>query len=169
VLVGEAPVRVVDLHRRDAEIEQNAVHAVPPEFAQKARQPGEVGATRQKQIVTEALVPEALFRQRKLQRILIEAEKDATRLQARQDGEGMPAVTECSINDPGPRLRIQGRKDFVHQHRAMHPRRSLACGKDLGHGFGIARMFLVPCRQKHEDCGLRNVCGAAAWLGWGPD
>ena len=140
LLVGEPAVRIVELHRRDAEVRENDVRSGEPFVRQHLRQPREIAPVRDERVRAEPRRAQPFVRARQLDRIDVEANQPSAGLNAFEDRAGVAAEPERAVDrhvaGPG-RQRVQHLRDHD---RAVHPRRRLAGLDDL------LNVGLVPLR-----------------------
>ena len=97
-LVGEAARRVVELHRRDAEIGEDDVGAGEPFLRQHVRQAREVAAARREPIRAEPRRAQAGLGARQLDRIDVETDQPAARLNAFENRARVSAEAERAVD-----------------------------------------------------------------------
>ena len=104
-LEAEAARRVVDLHRRHAQVGQHEVEAAP-RLGQQSGDAAEVHAPQHQHRRVVAQATQARFGARQFPRVHIDAEQAAAGRQARQQFLRVPAEAERRVEADLARLRI---------------------------------------------------------------
>src|ERR1019366_6376376 len=98
LLVAEAAIRVVDLHRRHAEVHEDDVRGRESFGRKHLRQTGEVPVPRDEGLRTESGGAQTGFRARQLERIHVEADQASSRLDAFEDRLRVTAAAKRAVN-----------------------------------------------------------------------
>jgi hypothetical protein len=133
ILEGGAAVRVVELHRRHAEVGKNHVRGGELFFCQDFRQAGEIALANDERVGVKPGRAHAVLGSRQLQRIDVESDQPSARLKARQDGARVSAEAERAIDSDFSRFRDQGAQHFIDHDRAMRSCRRLTRRDDFLH------------------------------------
>ena len=136
-LVAEAAGRVVDLHRRDAEIREHDVHAAKTLGGEHLQQSREGAATRRERVGGEAGGADLRFGPLQLHRIQIESDQPAAGLDAIEDRLRVAAATKRAIDGEAARLRLRATQHLLDHDRKVHTRRRLARRQDLADVVGV--------------------------------
>ena len=131
MLVGESSRRVVELHRRHAEVGQDHVGGWQTLGGQDARQPGEIARVGHERLGAEAGSAKRRLGARQLEGIDVEADEAPAGLQALQHRPGMTTAAERAVDRGLAGLRPQALQHLGHHDRAMAAGRRLAGLDDL--------------------------------------
>ena len=111
-LEGEAAAWRVELHRRHAEVRQQAVRAGQALRGERRRQAREVRSPRDEDVRAEAQAPHPGLCLRELQRIHVETQQLPARLDPLENGTRMASVAERAIDGCVSRSRIERFQDL---------------------------------------------------------
>ena len=142
LFAGEAALRVVELHRGDAEIGEDRIRF---RASERGLDSSEVGFSNQETVLAEALAAQRRLGPRQLERIGVEADQTALGEDFSEQRAGVTAVAQRAIDDKGARLGIENLEDFLNQDRHMRSGGSFSRGEDFCDGLGMFRgiEFLV--------------------------
>ena len=105
LLVAEAAIGIVQLHRGHAEVREDQVRGGEPFGGEHLRQAGEVAVVRDEGLRAEAGRAQARFGARQLERVDVEADQASAGLHAFEDRPRMAAAAERAVHGDvaGPR------------------------------------------------------------------
>ena len=123
LLVAEAAIGLVDLHRRHAEVREDHVRGREPLRGEHLRQTREVALARDERLGAEADGAQARFGAWQLERIDVEPDQASAGLHAFEDRLRMTAATERAVDRD-----VAGRRPQAADHLVDHDRSMRACG-----------------------------------------
>jgi hypothetical protein len=130
-LVAETASRIVDLHRRHAEVGDRHVHGRDALGREHLRQAGERRMTRHEGAGIDAGGAQPRVGARQLERIHIDPDQPAARKNALEDGARVTAAAQRAVDGHVTGYRTQDLEDFRHHDRQVHAGRGLAGRQDL--------------------------------------
>ena len=145
LLVAEAAIGIVDLHRGHAKVRKDQVRGRESLGGEHLRQAREVPVACDERLGAEAGGAQTRFRARQLERIDVESDQASAGLHAFQDRPRMPTAAERAVDRDVAGPGSKAAEDFLHHDRSMRARRRLAGREDLLHVRGVALgvQFLV--------------------------